>query len=92
MPWIRVIPENEATGELKEIYDRIAAQRAGEELIRDRNAGADGPLLSPPVLHSLNRKAMRACRSLLPRLVSFVSNMRAVPARPISPFRYSRQP
>lgn len=58
MPWIKVIPEAEATGELKEVYDNISAQRGGEQLIRERNSGPDGSPLSPPVLHSLNPKAM----------------------------------
>ena len=45
-------------GELKEVYDKIRVQRAGEDINRDREAGADGPPVSPPALHSLNPKAM----------------------------------
>ena len=37
MPWIKVIPENEATGELKEVYEKIAAQRgkSGDDQFED---------------------------------------------------------
>ena len=58
MPWIRVIPEDEADGELKEVYAKLQEQRKGEKLIRDRNQDVAGPPVSPPMLHSLNPKAM----------------------------------
>ena len=58
MPWIKVIPEREAEGELKEVYAKIRAQRQGEAINRDRDAGSSGPPISPPMLHSLNPKAM----------------------------------
>lgn len=58
MPWIKVIPERDATGELKEVYAKIRAQRQGEQINRDRDAGSGGPPVSPPMLHSLNPKAM----------------------------------
>jgi len=58
MPWIKIIPEPEAEGELKDVYRKIRAQRQGEKINRDRDAGANGPPISPPMLHSLNPKAM----------------------------------
>jgi Carboxymuconolactone decarboxylase family len=58
MPWIRVIPESEAAGELKEVYRKIKQQRKGEKIIRQRESDAAGPPISPPMLHSLNPKAM----------------------------------
>jgi len=58
MPWIKIIPEQDADGELKEVYKKIREQRAGEKINQDRDASAAGPPLSPPMLHSLNPKAM----------------------------------
>jgi hypothetical protein len=58
MPWIKVIPENEAEGELKEVYKRLHDQRKGEKLIQERNKEAGGPPVTPPMLHSLNPKVM----------------------------------
>jgi len=58
MPWIKVIPEREAEGELKEVYRKIREQRQGEKLIRQRETDAGAPPISPPMLHSLNPKAM----------------------------------
>lgn len=58
MPWIKVIPEREATGELKEVYRKIRKQRRGEKINQDRDASAGGRPVSPPMLHSLNPKAM----------------------------------
>jgi len=58
MPWIKIIPEHEAEGELKEVYRKIREQRAGEKINQDRDASPGGPPLSPPMLHSLNPKAM----------------------------------
>jgi hypothetical protein len=58
MPWIKIIPEHEAEGELKEVYEKIREQRRGEKINQDRDASASGPPISPPMLHSLNPKAM----------------------------------
>ena len=59
MPWIKIIPEHEAEGELKEVYRRIKAQRQGEKINQNRDSGSGGaPVISPPMLHSLNPKAM----------------------------------
>ncbi len=58
MPWIKIVPEKEADGELKEVYRKIREQRRGEQINRDRDASADGPPISPPMLHSLNPRAM----------------------------------
>jgi hypothetical protein len=58
MPWIKVIPDNEAEGELKEVYKKLHEQRKGEKIIQERNTDAGGPPISPPMLHSLNPKAM----------------------------------
>jgi hypothetical protein len=58
MPWIKVIAEHEAGAELKQVYGKIRAQRQGETINRDREASAGGPPISPPMLHSLNPKAM----------------------------------
>jgi hypothetical protein len=35
MPWIKIIPEHEAEGELKEVYKKIREQRAGEKINQD---------------------------------------------------------
>jgi Carboxymuconolactone decarboxylase family len=58
MPWIKIIPEREAQAELKEVYQKIREQRQGEKINRERDAAAGGALVSPPMLHSLNLKAM----------------------------------
>jgi hypothetical protein len=58
MPWIKIVAENEAEGELKEVYRKICEQRVGEKINRDRGAGPGGEPVSPPMLHSLNPKAM----------------------------------
>jgi hypothetical protein len=58
MPWIKVILEHEAEGELKEVYSKIRQQRQGEKINREREASAGGPPISPPMLHSLNPKVM----------------------------------
>ena len=58
MPWIKVIRENEAEGELKEVYRKIGKQRAGEQLNQERSRATGGSPLFPPALHSLNPKAM----------------------------------
>jgi hypothetical protein len=58
MPWIKVIPEDEAGDELKEVYRKIREQRRGEKINHDRDASPGGPPVSPSMLHSLNSKAM----------------------------------
>ena len=58
MPWIKIVPESEAQGELKEVYRKIKEQRQGEAINRERDADAAAPPVSPPMLHSLNPKAM----------------------------------
>jgi hypothetical protein len=58
MPWIDVIREQDAQGELKEVYKKLREQRAGEKINQDRNSSASGPPITPPTLHSLNPKAM----------------------------------
>jgi len=58
MPWIKVIKEDEPEGELKEVYRKIREQRQGEKINQERDRGAGGPPISPPMLHSLNPKAM----------------------------------
>lgn len=58
MPWIKVIPEDKAEGELKEVYRKLREQRKDEKIIQERNTDAGGPPISPPMLHSLNPKAM----------------------------------
>jgi hypothetical protein len=55
MPWIKVITEDNAEGELKEVYRKLKEQRKGEKIVQERSK--DGPV-SPPMLHSLNPKAM----------------------------------
>ena len=57
MPWIKIIRPEEAEGELKEVYRKLAAQRAGEAINRAREATTSPPA-TPPMLHSLNPKAM----------------------------------
>jgi len=58
MPWIKVIKEDEAEGELKEAYRKIREQRQGEKINQERDPDAGDPPISPPMLHSLNPKAM----------------------------------
>ena len=58
MPWIKVIPESEAGDELKAVYRKIREQRQGEKIYQDREASAGGSPVSPPMLHSLNPRAM----------------------------------
>ena len=58
MPWIDVIKEDSAQGELKEVYQKLREQRAGETINQARNTSASGPPITPPTLHSLNPKAM----------------------------------
>jgi hypothetical protein len=58
MPWIKIITEQEADGELKNVYRKIREQRQGEKINKDRDGGQSGPPVSPPMLHSLNPKAM----------------------------------
>ena len=58
MPWIKVIPESEAQGELKEVYRKLHEQRKGEKIIQERSRDVGGRPISPPMLHSLNPKAM----------------------------------
>lgn len=58
MPWIKIIPEKEAEGDLKEVYAKLAAQRAGEAINQAREASPGGPPVTPPMLHSLNPKVM----------------------------------
>ena len=58
MPWIDVIKEDSARGELKAVYKKLQEQRAGENINQARNNSAGGPPITPPTLHSLNPKAM----------------------------------
>ena len=58
MPWIDVIKEDSAQGELKEVYQKLREQRAGETINQARNNSASGPPITPPTLHSLAPKAM----------------------------------
>ncbi len=65
MPWIQVIPENEATGELKEVYEKLRVQRAGEQINQERGSlDGTGPVI-PPMLHSLNPKVMWSTAELM---------------------------
>jgi len=58
MPWINVIQEQNAQGELKVVYEKLRKQRAGEAINQARNNAGSGPPITPPALHSLNPKAM----------------------------------
>ena len=58
MPWIKVVPEDEAEGELKEVYGKLREQRKGDKIFQERQRDPGGPPISPPMLHSLNPKAM----------------------------------
>ena len=58
MPWIDVIREQDAQGELKEVYKKLREQRAGEKINQDRNSSAIGPAITTRTLHSLNPNAM----------------------------------
>ena len=58
MPWITVIKEQDAQGELKDVYKKLRKQRASEGINQARNNAPGGPPITPPALHSLNPKAM----------------------------------
>ena len=58
MPWIKVIKEQDAKSDLKEVYNKIRKQRVGEQINQNRNAAPGGPPITPPALHSLNPKTM----------------------------------
>jgi len=58
MPWIDVIKEQDADGELKDVYKKLRDQRGGEAINQERNNASSGPPITPPALHSLNPKAM----------------------------------
>ena len=64
MPWIRVIRESEAEGELKGVYEHIARQRAAEQAQRPPTVSGETPIF-PPALHSLNPQAMRYTADLM---------------------------
>ena len=56
MPWITVIKERDAQGELKEVYEKLRIQRKGRRISQER--ATSGPPSTPPALHRLNPKAM----------------------------------
>ena len=43
MPWITVIKEQDAQGELKEVYKKLREQRASERINQERNNASGGP-------------------------------------------------
>ena len=47
MPWIKIIRPEEAEGELKEVYRKLAAQRAGEAINQAREATTTRPPRRP---------------------------------------------
>ena len=57
MPWIKVILEHEADTERKEVYEKIAHQRRGEQINQERTNGGRSPI-TPPALNSLNPRVM----------------------------------
>ncbi len=69
MPWIKVIPESESQGELKETYDRMREVNQSYETpsasqpVMDVRPG--GGSVGPPTLSSLNPKAMLFARELM---------------------------
>lgn len=50
MPWIKVIFADEAKGDLKDVYRRIEEQRGTPQ--------GQSRIVAPPMLHSLNPRAM----------------------------------
>ena len=64
MPWIKVVPEKEATGELVELYEKIRKQRNGSRV--------DG---TPPSLASLSPKAMWHAAELFWEIMRGPSNL-----------------
>ena len=64
MPWIKVVPEKEATGELAEVYERIRKQRNSNQV--------DG---HPPSLASLSPKAMWHAAELMWEIMRGPSNL-----------------
>ena len=69
MPWIKVIPESEATGELAEAYASMRAVNASYEGASSSrtplDVSQDGSSSGPPTLASLNPKAMVHARELM---------------------------
>ena len=62
MPWIKIIRPEEAEGELKEVYRKLAAQRAGEAINQAREA-TTSPARHAAMLHS--PEPPRPCGTLL---------------------------
>lgn len=75
MPWINVLPEKEAEGELKEVYGKLREQRKSEKIIQERSA--ESPI-TPPMLHSLNPKAMWHAAELMWELMRGESRLTTV--------------
>ncbi len=65
MPWIKVIPAGEAEGELKEVYEHLRKQRANDKMTLAAMKREGPPPVTPPMLHSLNPKAMRHTADLM---------------------------
>ena len=65
MPWIKVVRESEADGELKDAYDRMAElnERMGETL-GEASPGMERPV-TPPELSSLHPQAMLHAREFM---------------------------
>ena len=69
MPWIKVIPESEAEGELKEAYVKMREVNRSYEspgaIQTPLDVRADGATIGPPTLSSLNPKAMLLAREYM---------------------------
>ncbi len=67
--WIKVIRESEAEGELKEAYARMREVNQSYEALwpneQQLDAGRGDSVVSPPMLSSLNPKAMLHARELM---------------------------
>ena len=64
MPWIDVIREQDAQGELKEVYKKLREQRAGERINQDRN-NAERYRRTRGLLEDLLKEHIASVRSAL---------------------------
>ncbi len=72
MPWIKVIPEEESEGELKEAYERMRQVNQSYEAAWPNERPLDpsrSGAVTPPMLSSLNPMAMLYGRELMMQIM-----------------------
>jgi hypothetical protein len=82
MPWIKVIRESEADGDLKEAYEKMRAVNRSYETAwpneRPLDPQANPDTITPPMLASLNPKAMLHGRELMMQVMRGPSRLTPV--------------